>query len=100
MKKLIVIFTICLFFVALPSQPATPKSSNTKPYIRGRSGAVEVLYFHGKRRCATCLAIENQTGNVVKTVFAKATTANLITYKVIDISLKENAPIAEKYQVN
>lgn len=31
---------------------------------------VEVLYFHGKQRCATCMAIEQQAREVVEKDFA------------------------------
>lgn len=31
---------------------------------------VEVLYFHGKQRCATCIAIERNTREVLEKEFA------------------------------
>lgn len=30
---------------------------------------VEVIYFHGKQRCATCMAIEKNAKEVVNTLF-------------------------------
>ena len=50
---------------------------------------VEVLYFHGKQRCATCMAIESNTKATMKKNFADQ----------IKISKKENEKIAEKYEV-
>lgn len=60
---------------------------------------VEVLYFHGKQRCATCMAIENNTKSVMQKYFAKQIKNGNVIFKVIDISKKENEKIAEKYEV-
>lgn len=54
----------------------------------------EVLYFHGKQRCATCNAIEQLTKEVVDSL---ANEKILLT--VIDISDEDNEAIADKYEV-
>jgi thiol-disulfide isomerase/thioredoxin len=53
-----------------------------------------VLYFHGKQRCATCIAIEKQTKQAVEEL-----SDNRLTMRTIDISKKENESIVEKYEV-
>ena len=58
---------------------------------------VEVLYFHGKQRCATCIAIENNTLAVMKENLSEQVKKGEVVFKVIDISKKENEKIAEKY---
>ena len=60
---------------------------------------VEVLYFHGKQRCATCIAIENNTLAVMKENLSEQVKKGEVVFKVIDISKKENEKIAEKYEV-
>ena len=47
---------------------------------------VEVLYFHGKQRCATCIAIENNTLAVMKENLAEQVKKGEVVFKVIDIS--------------
>ena len=60
---------------------------------------VEVLYFHGKQRCVTCRSIEQNTKELVEAKFARQMKEGKVVYRVIDISKKENARIAEKYEV-
>lgn len=60
---------------------------------------VEVLYFHGKRRCATCMAIEENTKAVVENRFANELKTGTVRFRSIDISKDENKQTAAKYQV-
>lgn len=60
---------------------------------------VEVLYFHGKQRCATCMAIENNTLAVMNESLVEQVKKGEVVFKVIDISKKENEKLAEKYEV-
>lgn len=60
---------------------------------------VEVLYFHGKQRCATCMAIESNTKAAIEENFADQAKNGEVVLKVIDISKQENEKKAEKYEV-
>lgn len=60
---------------------------------------VEVLYFHGKQRCATCMAIEENTKAVIEEQFADEIRSGELVYRVIDISDSENEALADKYEV-
>ena len=60
---------------------------------------VEILYFHGKQRCVMCRSIEQNTKELVEAKFARQMKEGKVVYRVIDISKKENARIAEKYEV-
>lgn len=60
---------------------------------------VEVLYFHGKQRCATCIAIENNTLAVMKENLSEQVKKGEVVFKVIDISKKENEKIAENMRL-
>ena len=60
---------------------------------------VEVIYFHGKQRCLTCMAIEKLAREVVETQFASALANGELVFKVVDISTKEGERIADKYEV-
>lgn len=65
----------------------------------GMEDCVEVIYFHGKQRCVTCRAIEQNTKDVLNAQYAKQMQSGQVVLRVIDISKKENEAIAEKYQV-
>ena len=60
---------------------------------------IEVLYFHGKQRCATCMAIEQRTKETLEEQFADELKAGSLLFRVIDISQPENEALADKYQV-
>ena len=60
---------------------------------------VEVLYFHGKQRCATCVSIEKNTKELLNAKFAGQMKGGSVKFRTIDISRKENEQIADKYQV-
>ena len=54
---------------------------------------VEVIYFHGKQRCATCRAIE-QLAHEVTDEYADAKKEGRLAMQVVDISQRENEPLA------
>lgn len=60
---------------------------------------IEVLYFHGKQRCATCMAIEQRTRETLDEQFADELKNGSLVFRVIDISQPENEALADKYEV-
>ena len=64
-----------------------------------RSDGVEVLCFHSKQRCATCIAIEKNARTAIDSAFADRLADGTLSFRIIDISKPENEAIAEKYQV-
>jgi hypothetical protein len=60
---------------------------------------VEVLYFHSKQRCPTCIAIGDNSKDVVDKDFAKQVKAGKVKFKEIDISTPEGEKIGDKYHV-
>lgn len=71
-------------------------SANAKSPEKDR---VEVIYFHGKQRCATCMAIEKNAKEVVNTLFANELKNGIVVFKAVDISTPEGEKIADKYEV-
>ncbi len=59
--------------------------------------SVEVLYFHGKQRCATCVAIEENTKQVIEERFSEQIATGELVFKTIDIN--ENETLADKYEI-
>lgn len=60
---------------------------------------VEVLYFHGKQRCPTCIAIGDNSKSVVNTDFARQQKSGQVKFKEVDISTPEGEKIADRYHV-
>ena len=95
MKRTLVLMMVSLILLACgeKSNAVTVKeqSGQVKDFV-------EVLYFHGKQRCVTCRSIEQNTKELLESKFQRQMKVGKVVYRVIDISKKENARIAEKYE--
>lgn len=60
---------------------------------------VEIIYFHSKRRCKTCIAIEKETMALVENELAQQVEAGKICFRKVDISTDEGKKLAAKYKV-
>ena len=95
MNRLILALIISCGLTAC-SNNGTKKSASTdveQTQPQKQKDRVEVLYFHSKQRCATCMAIEKNAKEAVEAEFADE------LFRTIDISEPKNEAIAEKYEV-
>lgn len=74
------------------AQMASPKAMPSK------SDVVELLYFYGKQRCATCEAIENGARKVVEMQFPDQLRSGKLLFRAVDIA--QNEQLADKYEVS
>ena len=100
MKKILFLLAACFVFVACGMKSKTegtvlPAEKETAV----RPDGVEVLCFHSKQRCATCIAIEKNARAAIDSAFADRLADGTLSFRIIDISKPENEAIAEKYQV-
>ena len=101
MNRLILVLIISCGLTAC-SNNGTKKSASidveqTQP--QKQKDRVEVLYFHSKQRCATCMAIEKNAKEAVEAEFADELKNGTLVFRTIDISEPKNEVIAEKYEV-
>ncbi len=87
MKRFLSFLLICISFLVMTAQPKN-------------NSYVEVLYFHGKQRCVTCIAIEKYTKKVISSDFAKLVKSGKVRYKEVDISTPAGEKLADKYHVS
>lgn len=108
MYRFIFVLAICLGMTACGGSGVKNGTSGTtvgqqqsqsRSQLQDTGDRVEVLYFHGKKRCATCMAIEKNTKEVVEEQFADELGNGTVVFRIIDISDPENEEIAEKYEV-
>ena len=93
MKRTLVLMMVSLILLACGEKS---NAVTAKEQSRQVKDFVEVLYFHGKQRCVTCRCIEQNTKELLEAKFIQQMKAGKVVYRVIDISKKENARIAEK----
>lgn len=96
MMKNFLLGTVALLLVACGSRATSNANSEA---VQNEKDRVEVLYFHGKQRCATCMAIEKNAKEVVNTLFANDLKNGTVVFKTVDISTPEGEKIADKYEV-
>lgn len=96
MMKNFLLGTVALLLVACGSRATSNANSEA---VQNEKDRVEVLYFHGKQRCATCMAIEKNAKEVVNTLFANELKNGTVVFKTVDISTPEGEKIADKYEV-
>jgi hypothetical protein len=65
----------------------------------GASEHIVAYYFHGDRRCATCLKIEAYTEEALKEKFAEELKAGKLVWHSVDISVPENKHFVDDYQL-
>jgi hypothetical protein len=59
---------------------------------------LQVVYFHAKYRCPTCLSIEENTKKTLNTFFSAQLRNGTITLQVLDVSESKNENTVVKYQ--
>jgi hypothetical protein len=87
------------------SDATSPAASGEKTAVattgaEGPADAVVVYYFHGTRRCPTCLGIQKTIAEAVRDRFAEETAAGDVVFREIDYDLKENKHFAEEFQLS
>lgn len=103
MKKIsIFVFGVLLASFSMSACSFSNEEQKNKVTVEfAKEGSVvEVLYFHGKQRCATCVAIENETKALMSGELASLVEEGRVVMKVIDITTDEGKAIANKYKVS
>lgn len=98
MKKILFMLAVCFALISCGTDNKSESSEQVSKEVTMKDH-VEVLYFHGKQRCPTCIAIENNTKTAIEENFAEEMKSGNVEFKIIDISKTENENIAEKYEV-
>ena len=95
MKKELLMIALCMGMIACGDSNAKNES---KAENQVKSDVVEVIYFHGKQRCANCMAIEKNTKELLEAAYAEPLKSGKLVFRSVDIS-KEEA-LAERYEVS
>lgn len=99
MKKVLFLLATCLVLSSCGMNSRNETTAQTETQTETIKNGVEVLYFHGKQRCATCIAIEKNTQAVIDSLQTTSSGHTGLTFRIIDISKAENEKLARKYEV-
>ena len=94
MRKLLLILTLCVGMCACSGDKPKSVAENRQT----KKDVVEVLYFHGTQRCATCMAIEKNAKELLEVDYAEPLKSGKLVFRSVDIT-KEEA-LAERYEVS
>lgn len=64
-----------------------------------KPGKIQVYYFHYERRCATCIAVEDETKKALNELYAAQVKKGDITFKSINLEEKSGEALANKLKV-
>ena len=94
MRKTLMIIGIALSIISCGESKTKQESVVSE---KKNENYVEILYFHGKQRCATCVAIEENTKQLIEERFSEQISKGELVFKTIDIN--ENETLADKYEI-
>lgn len=96
MKKIFSIFAIAVLLVSCGNAEKNAENvAESVSEAQIEAPGVEVIYFHGKQRCMTCMAIEKVASETVADKYADGK----VKFTVVDIDTPEGEPIADKYKI-
>lgn len=89
------------FMILLASSVSCPAQTNGQGEEDASvsEGLTEVYYFHYERRCATCLAVENESEKALKELYPEKVESGEITFLSVNLEDDSNDALAEKLNV-
>lgn len=95
MKKQITLMIMLLTVVF-----SAVNAQSLKQEKKQKDKTITIFYFHGSRRCVTCLSIEKYTKEILQESFKKELKSGRMIFKSIDFSKSENKQLAQKYKIS
>lgn len=102
LASITMMLTIAVVVIAQSScSGKTPEQQPTEETCcQQKTTEVEILYMHGKQRCATCMAIERQTRELMTAELAQLADEGKVSLRVVDMTTDEGKELARKYRVS
>ena len=90
--------TILVLFAALFGLLSVTVAQTKDQTISGDK--VEVYYFHNERRCATCIAVEDESKKALNELYPEKMKSGEMTFLSVNIEDEANAALADKYKIS
>ena len=75
------------------------KKTETSITNQEKNADVEVIYFYGKQRCATCMAMEKFAREAIDSVFHERLNDGKLSFKSVDITSPDGEKLADSFEV-
>jgi hypothetical protein len=79
--------------------PGSESVAATSEVPAGQDRQVVLYYFHGARRCKTCLSMEANALEVVKSEFAEELDSGALVWKVVNYDEPENEHFIKDFKL-
>ena len=96
--KTTILSILGLFILGSCSGHQSEKETQELP--NSTTSGIEVIYFYGKQRCATCIAMEKYAKEAIDSAFADKTKDGSIIFKSIDITTPDGERLADLFEVS
>jgi hypothetical protein len=97
-KGLMLSVLVGLFISLLTCNAQTADQTKEKETVS--TDNVEVYYFHYERRCATCMAVENESEKALNELYPEKMKSGEMTFLSVNLEDKTNDGLAEKLKVD
>ena len=89
---------LALFGLIIMSSCGGKQTENTIAET-GPDADIEVIYFYGKQRCSSCVAMEKYAKEAIDSMFSEKVKDGVIAFKTIDITTPEGEKVADLFEV-
>lgn len=93
---LVIIFGFSAFNVGVANSPENQGAQNFSPAEKN----IEVYYFHYSRRCATCVAVEDETNKALEEYFKASVDDGKIMFLSVDIEEESNSTLVDTMEIS
>lgn len=93
------IYSILLLLFVLPFAATSCNENSAGNAVTVSPAKVEVYYFHYERRCATCVAVEEETQKALNELYSEKMKKGDITFKSVNLEEKDGEALADKLKV-
>lgn len=91
-KTFLVLIAILLGSVSLTFAQTSDQNTSTDK--------VEVYYFHNERRCATCVAVEDESVKALNELYPEKMKSGEMTFLSVNIEDDANKALADKFKIS
>lgn len=95
MKYIALVFTF--FFICFNSY--SQQKIDNKTIVKEIKPKITVYYFHGTRRCASCMGAEKSTVSALNELYKDKLDKGIIKYTALNLEETQNKALVEKYQI-